>query len=106
MEDLERLVKDTFKDRRHTLRYQGSICTASQIWEQEGFTLGQRNSRISTHGDSVTALQEEGIIFDIIKPREKVYLPFEDAVKFLRNKVRDAFENHLLFKITEQLKES
>lgn len=39
------------------------------------------------------------------KPREKSYMGFHDALKHLRCKDKDSFEEHLLYKIEVQLEE-
>lgn len=102
---LEDILADTFRDRRHTLIYKGVECNASQVWEMEGYTLGQRNSRLSKYGDSLAALEAEGIEVTVVKPREKDYYTFEEGLGILRTKTRDSFEEHLMFKIEQQLKE-
>lgn len=100
---LEDILADTFKDKSHSLLYKGKIHTANEIWEAEGFTAGQRNGRITKYGSSVKALEEEGINFEEVKCREKSLLSFEEALKTLKEKNRDAFEDHLLYKIDKQL---
>ncbi len=102
--DLEDLLSVSPRDRRHTLIYNGEVCTATQVWEKEGYTLGQRNARLNTYGDSIAAFEAEGIIVSVVKEREKDYLSFEDALQQLRDKERDNFEDWLLIKINTQLK--
>lgn len=102
---LEKILKDTFKDKKHNLLYKGAECSASDIWSAEGYTKGQRNNRINKCGDSVTALREEGIYFEILKPREKSYKGFEEALVHLEDRTRDSFEDWLLVKIKEQLED-
>ena len=52
----------------------------------------------------VEALQAEGVVFDIIKPRTKDYLTFEDGLDNLKNNCKSDYHSHLLYKIEEQLK--
>ncbi len=104
--DLEGIITDAFRDRRHTLLYKGTACTATEIWVAEGFTEGQRNGRLNKHGDSIKALEAEGIDFEVMKPRGKEYLTFTEGLDLLRTKNRDRFEDHLLYKINEQLEEN
>ena len=105
-ENLEVILNDTFKDRAYSLLYKGNVCSASEVFRAEGFTEGQRNGRINKHGGSINALLFEGIDFELIKDREKDYLDFEEALAQLRDKEKDYFEKHLLFKIESQLKEN
>lgn len=104
-EPLEAVLEKTFKDRQFSLLYKGNICSASEIWKREGFTEGQRNGRLNKYGDSINALRMENIDFEIVSPREKEYLSFEEGLKHLRDKDKDSFEEHLLYKIESQLEE-
>jgi hypothetical protein len=101
--NLEKILKLIFRDRQHTLRYKGCICSASEIFEAEGYTEGQRNYILTKHGDSINGLRAKGVDFEVIKPREKSYMGFDEALKSLRDKKRDTFEEHLLYKIEVQL---
>ncbi len=100
---LELILKDTFKDRKHTLLHKGVECNATQVWDREGYTLGQRNGRLNKYGDSLAAFEAEGIEVEVLIPREKDYLTFEDAIENLRVKDKDHFETWLLVKIEAQL---
>lgn len=102
---LEEVIGAVFKDRGYKLEYKGSICSASEIWVSEGFTEGQRNSRLTKYGDSLKALQAEGVDFKLVEERDKDYRTFEEGIEWLQSKQRDSFEDHLLYKIDKQLEE-
>ena len=104
--DLEDILQESFRDRGHTLKYRGNECTAEYIWRQEGFTQGQQNGRITKYGGSIEALRSEGIVFEVVKEREKNYLGFEEALTDLRSREKDDFEIHLLYKIEKQLEDN
>lgn len=80
---LEDILADTFKDRRYSILYNGVVCSATDVWEAEGYTLGQRNRKITEFGDSITALLSEGIAIEVVKPREKRYRSFDEGMIFL-----------------------
>lgn len=101
---IEGILSLQFRDRKHHLLYKGKECTASEIWRLEGYTNGQRNNRCTLHGGMVEALQAEGIVFDVIKPRTKNYLTFEEGLNNLKNNCKTDYHSHLLYKIEEQLK--
>lgn len=101
---LEDILKDTFRDRQYTLIYKGVECNATYVWDAEGYTLGQRNGRLNKYGDSLSAFAAEGIEVELVVGRDKEYMTFEEALKCLRDKpCRNHFEEHLLFKIENQL---
>lgn len=100
---VDQLLENSFKDRKHSLLYKGKVVSAAYIWTAEGYTEGQRNGRLNKYGDSITALIEEGIEFEVVKPREKEYMTFKEALQTLRDKNKDSYEEHLLFKIETQL---
>lgn len=61
---------------------------------------------MNKHGDSITALSAEGVEFDVVKEREKSIYTFGEGLSVLENNPnRTSFDEHLLFKIKEQLKE-
>lgn len=103
---IEGLLKTPFRDRKHHLLYKGEEHTASEIWRLEGYTKGQRNNRCTLHGGMVEALRAEGIQFEVIKPRGKEYLTFEEGLKNLKKNCNSDYHSHLLYKIEEQLKEN
>lgn len=103
--DLEEVLSITFKNKSHKLIYKGTEMNASDIWKLEGFTEGQKNGRLNKYGDSLKALEAEGIEFTVVVPRDKEYRTFEEGLKWLRSKVKDPFEEHLLYKIEKQLEE-
>lgn len=105
-DSLESILSLTFRDRKHSLLYKGQDMNASEIFKEEGFTEGQRNGRITKYGGSVEALESLGVDFKVIQERQKKYLTFEEGLDKLRAKVRDDYEDHLLYKINEQQKES
>lgn len=104
-EDLEKILNNTFKDKQYTLLYKGQLCTATEIFRLEGFTDGQRNGLLTKHGNSVTALEYKNIDFEVVKPREKSYRGFEESLNLLRGKNKNTYEDHLLFKIENQIEE-
>ena len=99
---LEDILSETFRDRSFKLEYKGNICSAAEVWDSEGFTEGQRNARLTKYGDSIKALQAEGIEFEMVEERGKLYRTIEEGLSWLINKERDSFEEHLLYKINKQ----
>lgn len=104
-EDLEDILLTEFRDRRYHILFRGEILNAGQVWDKLGYTLGQVNGRLTKHGDNITALKAEGIEFGLVKEREKDVYTFEEGLKVLReNRDRTPFEDHLLFKIEQQIR--
>lgn len=105
-DDLEKLLDSAFRDRRHHILFRGEVLTAGEVWSKLGYTQGQVNGRLNKYGDSISALSAEGVVFEIVKEREKDIYTFEEGLSVLESKQnRTPFEDHLLFKIKDQLKE-
>lgn len=103
--DIDELLKTPFRSKSHELLHDGEIKTAKQVWFDEGFTQGQVNGRINKYGDSLKALAAEGIDFEPLSDRYCKHLTFKEGIDNLRAEERDDFEDHLLWKIENQLKE-
>lgn len=105
-DDLEKLLNSTFRDRRHHILFRGEVLTAGEVWSKLGYTQGQIKNRLNKYGDSISALSAEGVVFEVVKKREKDIYTFEEGLEVLESKQnRTPFEDHLLFKIKDQLKE-
>lgn len=98
---MEEILAVMFRDRQHSLLYKGEVLTASKIFELEGYTLGQRNGRISKYGGSVEALIAMGVDFTVAKERSKSCRSFEESLHWLKGNDTH-FDNHLKYKIEKQ----
>lgn len=102
--DIEKILLTDFRDRRWHFKYKGGTYNAKELWEELGYSYGKRCSLVNKAGNSVDALLAEGIDFEVIKPREKAVLTFEEGIQKLVSSDKP-FDRFLLDKITKKLEE-
>ncbi len=100
--NLETILAVSFKDRRWHFKYKGSVYNARELWEVLGYSYGERCRLVNQAGNSVDALLAEGVDFEVLKPREKQVLTFEDGLQKLKSS-ETTFDRLLLEKISKKI---